>query len=139
MYVPNHFAETRVNVLHELIRAHPFGTLVVLTSGGLDANHIPFEIDPEPAPFGTLRGHVARANAVWKDFSPQVDALAIFQGPHTYISPAWYPSKERTRQGRTYVELRGGACQRTVARYRRSRLVAAICRAADQSPRSDPC
>jgi transcriptional regulator len=94
MYVPNHFAETRVEVLHDLIRDHPFGTLVVLTSGGLDANHIPFEIDPEPAPFGTLRGHVARANPVWKDFSPQVDALVIFQGSHTYISPAWYATKK---------------------------------------------
>ena len=57
MYLPSHFAEARVEVLHDLIRAHPFGTLVVLASNGLDANHIPFEIDPEPAPFGTLRGH----------------------------------------------------------------------------------
>lgn len=94
MYVPSHFAETRVDVLHDLIRTHPFGTLVLLTAGGLDANHIPFEIDAEPAPFGTLRGHVARANTAWKDFSPQVDGLAIFQGPHAYISPAWYASKK---------------------------------------------
>ena len=94
MYLPSHFAEARVDVLHDLIRAYPFGTLVVLASNGLDANHIPFEIDPEPAPFGTLRGHLARANPLWKDFSAQVDALAIFQGPHTYISPSWYPSKK---------------------------------------------
>ena len=94
MYLPSHFAEARVDVLHDLIRAYPFGTLVVLASNGLDANHIPFEIDPEPAPFGTLRGHLARANPLWKDFTAQVDALAIFQGPHTYISPSWYPSKK---------------------------------------------
>ncbi|HVG05956.1 MAG TPA: FMN-binding negative transcriptional regulator [Burkholderiaceae bacterium] len=94
MYVPSHFLESRVDVLHDLIRAHPLGTLVVLNSDGLDANHIPFEIDPEPAPFGTLRGHVARANTVWKDFSRQVDALAVFQGPHAYISPAWYATKQ---------------------------------------------
>ena len=94
MYLPSHFAEARVDVLHDLIRAYPFGTLVVLASNGLDANHIPFEIDPEPAPFGTLRGHLARANPLWKDFSAQVDALAIFQGPHTYISPSWYPTKK---------------------------------------------
>ena len=93
MYVPTHFAETRVEVLHELMRAHPFGALIVLASHGLDANHIPFEIDPHPAPFGTLRGHVARANPVWRDFSPQTDALALFEGPHAYISPAWYPTK----------------------------------------------
>ncbi|MBC8119196.1 MAG: FMN-binding negative transcriptional regulator [Burkholderiaceae bacterium] len=93
MYVPTHFAETRVEVLHDLIRTHPFGALVVLASHGLDANHIPFEIDPHPAPFGTLRGHVARANPVWRDFSLHTDALALFEGPHAYISPGWYPTK----------------------------------------------
>ena len=94
MYLPKHFEETRVDVLHELIRAHPLAALVTLTAGGLDANHIPFEIDPDPAPFGTLRGHVARANPVCRDFSPGVDALVIFQGPGTYVSPSWYPSKQ---------------------------------------------
>lgn len=94
MYLPKHFEETRVDVLHELIRAHPLAALVTLTAGGLDANHIPFEIDPDPAPFGTLRGHVARANPVWRDFSPGVDALVIFQGPGTYVSPSWYSSKQ---------------------------------------------
>ena len=96
MYLPKHFEETRVEVLHELIHAHPLGALVTLTRGGLDANHIPFEVDPEPAPFGTLRGHVARANPVWREFSREVEALVIFQGPGTYISPAWYPTKQET-------------------------------------------
>ena len=96
MYVPAHFAETRVEVLHGLIRAHPFGALVTLTPGGLDANHIPFEIDPEPAPFGTLRGHVARGNPVWREAAPGADALVIFQGPDGYVSPAWYPTKAET-------------------------------------------
>ncbi len=94
MYVPNHFAEARTEVLHDLIRAHPLGALVVLASSGLDANHVPFEIDPQPAPFGTLRGHVARANPAWQDFSAQVDALVLFQGPHAYVSPAWYATKK---------------------------------------------
>src|SRR5262245_37135384 len=96
MYVPKHFEETRIEILHALIRAHPLAALVTLTPDGLDANHIPFEIDPEPAPFGTLRAHVARANALWRDFSREVKALAIFQGPETYISPSWYPTKQET-------------------------------------------
>lgn len=96
MYLPQHFEESRVDVLHGLIHAHPLGALVTLTSRGLDANHIPFEVDPEPAPFGTLRGHVARANPVWRDVSRDVEALVIFQGPGTYISPAWYPTKQET-------------------------------------------
>ena len=96
MYLPKHFEETRVQILHELIRAHPLGALVVLTPSGLDANHIPFEVDPDPAPFGTLRGHIARANPLWRDFSRDVEALAIFQGPGTYISPSWYRTKIET-------------------------------------------
>ena len=96
MYLPKYFEETRIQILHELIRAHPLGALVTLTPSGLDANHIPFEVDPDPAPFGTLRGHIARANPLWRDFSRGVEALAIFQGPGTYISPSWYPTKRET-------------------------------------------
>lgn len=93
MYTPAHFAETRPEILHALMNAHPLGTLVTLTSAGLDANHIPFEVDPTPAegsPHGTLRAHVARGNPVWKDFSRELDVLVIFQGPQTYITPIWY-------------------------------------------------
>lgn len=96
MYVPKQFEETRVDVLHDFIRAHPFGALVTMTPGGLDANHIPFEVDPAPGPFGTLRGHVARANPVWHDLAPGGAALVMFQGADTYISPSWYPSKVET-------------------------------------------
>jgi len=96
MYLPKHFEETRVDVLRELIREHPLGALVTLTPEGLDANHLPFELDPDPAPFGTLRGHVARANPLWREPAGDVDALVIFQGPGTYISPAWYPTKQET-------------------------------------------
>ena len=95
MYLPKHFEETRVPVLHDLIRAHPLATLVMLTPSGLDANHIPFEIDPAPAPSGTLRGHVARANPLWRSVS-DVEMLAIFQGPDTYISPSFYVTKQET-------------------------------------------
>ncbi|MBI2317742.1 MAG: FMN-binding negative transcriptional regulator [Betaproteobacteria bacterium] len=93
MYVPNHFQETDIGVLHRLIRAHPLGSLVTMTENGLEANHIPFLLDTEPEPFGTLRCHVARANPLWREFSREVEALAIFQGPESYVSPSWYPSK----------------------------------------------
>ena len=96
MYLPKHFEETRVEILHGLIHTHPLAALVTLTPGGLDANHLPFEVDPAPAPFGTLRGHIARANPLWREFSRDVEALVIFQGPGTYVSPAWYPTKQET-------------------------------------------
>jgi transcriptional regulator len=94
MYLPSHFEEKRLDVLHALIQAHPFGTLVTLAADGLNANHIPFELVNDGSPFGTLRAHVARANPVWRDFSADVEAMAIFQGAHAYITPAWYPTKQ---------------------------------------------
>ncbi len=96
MYLPKHFEETRVDALHGLIHEHPLGTLVTLGPDGLEANHIPFEVDPEPAPFGTLRGHVARANPLWRTVSSDVEALVVFQGSSAYISPSWYPTKAET-------------------------------------------
>lgn len=96
MYMPSHFEETRPDVLSQLIRDHPLAALVTLGPAGLNANHLPLELDPEPAPLGTLRGHVARANPLWQDFAADVDALAIFQGPQAYITPSWYQTKKDT-------------------------------------------
>jgi len=96
MYLPSAFAETDVSVLHQCIRAHPLGALVTLTADGIEANHIPFLVYPEPSPFGTLRAHVARGNRVWRDSVQDVRCLVIFQGPNSYVSPSWYPSKEQT-------------------------------------------
>jgi transcriptional regulator len=92
MYLPSHFREERVPVLHELIRSRPLATLVTLGPDGMTANHIPMMIVPEPLPFGTLLGHVARTNQQWRD--AETTALAIFTGPEHYISPSWYPSKQ---------------------------------------------
>ena len=96
LYVPAPFKEDRIDVLHALMRAHPLAILVAIAESGLMANHLPLQIDAEPAPWGTLRGHVARANPVWKEYRAESEALAIFQGPHTYISPSLYPSKQTT-------------------------------------------
>ena len=96
MYLPSHFEETRAEVLRQLIRSHPLGTLVTFGADGLNANHVPFEFDPDAAPFGILRAHVARANPVWRDFSKEVEPMVIFQGPQIYITPSWYQTKKET-------------------------------------------
>ncbi len=96
MYLPTHFAETRIEVMQALVHAHPLGALVTMGAQGLDANHVPFEYDPHPAPYGTLRAHVARANPVWQEASASIEPLVIFQGPQVYISPSWYPTKKQT-------------------------------------------
>lgn len=93
MYVLPKHAETRLDVLHALIAAHPLGTLVTQGAAGLAADHIPFEIGPatDAAPFGVLRAHVARANPLWRLQGTEV--LVVFQGPHAYISPALFDEK----------------------------------------------
>jgi transcriptional regulator len=96
MYNPAHFREQRVEVLHQLIRQNRLATLVTMGPEGLVANHIPMVLHTAAEPFGTLVGHVARTNTVWRDARPDVAALAIFQGPDAYISPSWYPSHQET-------------------------------------------
>jgi transcriptional regulator len=96
MYNPKHFEEPRIEVMHELMRARPLATLITLTSAGLDANHVPLHLIDQPAPLGTLRGHVARANPLWSDFAKDVEVLAIFHGPDSYITPSWYATKQET-------------------------------------------
>jgi transcriptional regulator len=96
MYIPKHFEQPQIENMHELMRAWPLATLVTLSSGGLAANHIPLHLTCAPAPFGTLRCHVARANPLWRDFSQKVEVLAIFHGPDVYITPSWYVTKQET-------------------------------------------
>jgi transcriptional regulator len=90
MYIPEAFREARTEVLHDLIRQHSFATLVSQTEGGLVATHLPLLLDPARGQLGTLRGHVARANDHWRALAEAGEHLVVFQGPHAYISPAWY-------------------------------------------------
>jgi transcriptional regulator len=96
MYVPAHFDENRVPVLHEAIRRIGFGTLVTLGDGGIEASHVPMLIDAEPPPSGTITGHLARANPQWRSIKYDVEALAIFTGADSYVSPSWYATRQQT-------------------------------------------
>jgi transcriptional regulator len=90
MYIPNSFREDDAGELHELIRQYNFGILVTQHDGAPFATHLPFLIDASRGPHGVLLAHMARANPQWRDFAGGGEALAIFQGPHAYISPSWY-------------------------------------------------
>jgi transcriptional regulator len=90
MYIPSHFAESDRRVLHDLIRTHSFGLLVTTVEDDLLASHLPFLLDPEAGENGTLIAHMARANPHWRGFAHRGDSLAVFQGPHAYVSPTWY-------------------------------------------------
>lgn len=98
MYLPPHFAQTQPETLHHLITENPLGALVVSGPDGLDANHIPFELDCQTGTHGTLRAHVARANPVWQQVQNGAPVLVIFQAEQGYISPNWYPSKHETHR-----------------------------------------
>jgi len=87
MYVPQHFAENDPTTLAEFIGAHSFGTLVTSADGVPFASHVPFLYDRAA---GVLHCHLARANPQWRHFELPHEALAIFAGPHSYISPTWY-------------------------------------------------
>jgi transcriptional regulator len=90
MYIPRHNQEKRVAVMQALMVSHPLATLVTLGAQGLFASHIPMVFDNDGSEFGVLKAHVSRANAQWRDFTPAVDALAIFAGHQHYVSPSWY-------------------------------------------------
>jgi transcriptional regulator len=98
MYIPAHFAETRSEELQSIIREYPLGVLVTHGSEGLDADHIPLELDPKAGPHGTLIGHVARANTLWQRCPTGTPVMVVFRGTDTYISPSWYPSKHETHR-----------------------------------------
>jgi transcriptional regulator len=96
MYIPKAFEENRLPVLHDLIEAQPFASLITMGSSGLFASHLPMVLDRKTGTNGLLRGHLSRANRQWRELSPTVEALAIFSGPQHYITPSWYPEKQDT-------------------------------------------
>lgn len=97
MYLPPHFAASHADAC-ALIRQYPLGALVHVHSGGLDANHIPWELEmPEGGP-ARLIGHVARANPLCTQLHDGAAVLVIFQAEQAYVSPNWYPSKHTTHR-----------------------------------------
>lgn len=94
MYLPKHFEQQDLESLTSLLKTYPLGTLVTQHEGVLEANHIPFLIEGPLAAGGKLIGHVAKGNPVWKHDVTTQETLVIFQGPESYITPNWYPSKQ---------------------------------------------
>ncbi len=96
MYTPKAFEVEDLAILHAAIRQSELATLVTTTTHGLVATHLPLLLDESKGPYGTLTGHVSRANAQWRETDPEAEALIIFLGLDTYVSPNWYPAKQET-------------------------------------------
>ena len=93
MYIPRAFNEDDLSTLHRQIEGTRLGILVTQGARGLLANHIPLLLSPEQGPYGTLYGHLAKANPQWQEMESGAEALLIFPGPDAYVSPSFYPSK----------------------------------------------
>lgn len=91
MYIPPLHRLTDRERIFALMAAHPLGAWVVPGHNGLVANHLPFLLDRGRGPFGTLIGHVSRANAVWRELDAGAPSVVMFQGPQAYVTPTWYP------------------------------------------------
>jgi transcriptional regulator len=93
MYTPPAYAEHDAALLRERMREWSFATLVTHGEHGLNATHLPFLVDDDGSPHGTLTTHLARGNAQYRDLKAGASALVIFQGPHAFISPSWYTQR----------------------------------------------
>ncbi len=90
MFVPEAFRIADLDRLHGFVERYDFATLVSPGEDGMAASHVPLLLERGSGPRGTLVGHLSRANPQWRGFDGEREALAIFHGPHAYVSPAWY-------------------------------------------------
>jgi transcriptional regulator len=95
MYTPPQFEIADLEGMHTVVRACPLAQFITATPGSIAATPLPLFLEPSEGDFGTLYGHLARANDQWKT-ALDSDALAIFSGPDAYISPSWYATKAET-------------------------------------------
>ncbi len=96
MYTPKAFEVTDLPLLQAAMQQSNLATLVTNTSQGLMATHLPLLLDVTQGEYGTLTGHVSRANVQWRETDPETEALVIFLGLDTYVTPNWYPAKQET-------------------------------------------
>ena len=96
MYIPKAFQVEDLPAIQENMRQCALSILVTVTDAGLVATHLPLLLDTASGPYGTLHGHVARANRQWQETNSEREAMVIFAGLESYVSPNWYPTKTET-------------------------------------------
>lgn len=141
MYLPRAFGEKDEQRLHEFIRAHPLATFVSIDAGALAANHFPMLIEQDEGGRFVLRGHVARANPLWKRLGEGSPALAVFLDAGLYITPSWYPSKQddgRVVPTWNYVAVHASGTARAVDDPQWLRAFLGRLTDANERPRADP-
>jgi transcriptional regulator len=96
MYTPKAFEVADLPMLHAAMKQSDLATLVTSTTHGLVATHLPLLLDETRGEYGMLTGHISRANLQWREADPDAEALIIFLGLDTYVTPNWYPAKQET-------------------------------------------
>ena len=94
MYTPSHYKNENLDEVREFLKQNSFGILINQTDGRPWATHIPLELDVDDVGKDILVGHISKANPQWKSFKGNEEVLAIFNGPHSYISSSWYKEEE---------------------------------------------
>lgn len=94
MYLPKHFKPENLDDLYQLIQDYPLASLMVVTDGEIEANHIPLKLDRQIGEFRVLKGHIAKANPLTALLEKPLSAYIIFQAEQNYISPNWYEGKQ---------------------------------------------
>ena len=90
MYIPNLYKNKNVEEINDFIQKNSSGILVNRVDGKPWATHIPLELDTNENGKQVLYGHISKENPQWQNFASDRPVLAIFSGPHSYISPSWY-------------------------------------------------
>lgn len=98
MYVPKHFEENRPDEINRIIKKFPLATLVVNSKNGLIGNHLPLLVNKSSSKKIELIGHIAKANNLYREVSNNHEVLVIFKSEDAYISPNWYPSRNKNKE-----------------------------------------
>ena len=107
MYIPKHYEEKDLYEIAALVKEFGFATLVSVVDDLPWATHMPLELAIDKEGVWKLHGHIARANPQWRSFEKLPDVLAIFMGPHSYVSPSWYDQKNVPTWNYKAVHLSG--------------------------------
>ena len=106
MYIPKHFNAGGEHEIAEFVERYSFGTLITPAPSGIQITHLPFLVDKDADDL-VLRGHFARANP-HASLAGETDSVAIFHGPHCYISPNWYASRQVPTWNYAVLHCHGG-------------------------------
>ena len=90
MYIPNHYKNENIKEVKDFLIKNSFGILLNQNKGRISGTHIPMELDTDKNGKDILSGHISKANPQWNNFNDKEEVLAIFNGPHSYVSSSWY-------------------------------------------------